>query len=482
MKSGITSGFEPVIGLEIHVRLNVKTKIFAGDLNRYGREPNTLISEISLGYPGTLPRLNRMAVEQAIKLGFSCGCTISPEITFDRKNYFYPDLPKGYQITQDRNPICSGGSIRIKSGEEIKPVALTRIHLEEDAGKSLHDQSEYESYIDFNRAGTALIEIVTEPVLNSAEEAYAVLHEVRRLILYLDISDGNMQEGSLRCDANVSVRPKGSITLGDKVEIKNINSVNNVRKAIAGEVKRQIHLKKENAQIRAETRSYDAISNTTTGMRVKETLEDYRYFPDPDLTKVIVSDEWLKSIQTVLPELPLDKEMRFRSEYGLNDRDASVLTGTLEIANYFEKVAKSSGNHKSAANWILGPVLTYLNDKHFSISQMEIAPEKIGVIIQLIDQDKISFSVASKKLLPELIAAPESSVEMISKSLGLLSGDEDKLNTIINEIVVDFPKEVKLYRNGTKKILEMLMGQVMRKSKGKADPKKARDILLNALK
>jgi len=482
MNGSITSEFEPVIGLEIHVRLNVNTKIFAGDLNRYGQEPNTLVSEISLGYPGTLPRLNRKVVEQAIKLGFSCGCTISREITFDRKNYFYPDLPKGYQITQDRNPICSGGAIRIKSEEEISLVALTRIHLEEDAGKSLHDKSEYGSYIDFNRAGTALIEIVTEPVLNSAEEAYALLHEVRRLIQYLNISDGNMQEGSLRCDANVSIRPKGSLALGDKVEIKNMNSLNNVKKAIAGEVKRQILLKKENAEILAETRSYDANSNTTTGMRVKETLEDYRYFPDPDLTKVFVSDEWLKSIQSGMPELPLDKEMRFRTEYGLDEREATVLTGTQQIANYFEKVAKACGNHKSAANWILGPVLTYLNDKQFSINQIKIVPEKIGDIIQMIDQEKISFSVASKKLLPELIAAPESSVEVISRMLGLLSGDEDNLISIVNQIVADFPNEVKLYRNGTKKILEMLMGQVMRKSNGKADPKKARNILLSALK
>lgn len=474
--------FEAIIGLEVHVRLQLNTKIFSGDINDYGLEPNTLISEISLGYPGTLPRVNKKAIEYAVKMGLACHSQIASEVSFDRKNYMYPDLPKGYQITQDRIPVCNGGYIHIRKDDTDKQIVLNRIHLEEDAGKSIHDKSEDGTLIDFNRAGTALIEIVTEPVLHSGDEAYAFLYEIRRLVRCLGISDGNMEEGSLRCDANISIRRIGDTQLGRKVEIKNMNSLNNVRKAIVFEIKRQIDLKQNGKEIISETRTFNPVAGSTSAMRVKETLTDYRYFPDPDLPPVLLTAEWLEGVRHKIPELPFEKEQRFRKEYGLSVYDASVLTSSDDLATFFESVAIECRNYKSAANWIMGPVLSVLNSKSIQIEEFDLAPKQIAGIIGFIEAGKLSYSVASRKLFPALLDTPESDIEELAEKMHLFSGQEEELVKAVNEVIEEFPKETEMLRNGKQKLLGMFMGKIMKKTKGLADPNKAKQMLLDTLK
>lgn len=474
--------FESIIGLEVHVRLQLNTKIFSSDINDYGQEPNTLISEISLGYPGTLPRVNKKAIEYAVKMGLACHSQIAPEVLFDRKNYFYPDLPKGYQITQDRIPICKGGNIHIRSNHSDKRIALNRIHLEEDAGKLMHDSSKNGTLIDFNRAGTALIEIVTEPVLHSGDEAYAFLYEIRRLVRCLGISDGNMEEGSMRCDANISIRRIGDAQLGQKVEIKNMNSLNNVRKAIVSEIKRQIILKQNGKEVISETRTYNPSSDNTSTMRAKETLTDYRYFPDPDLPPVLLTTEWLESIGNKMPELPIEKEQRFRTEFGLSVYDASVLTSSDSLAIFFESVAIECRNYKSAANWVMGPVLTVLNSRKIQIEEFRLVPKQIAAIISFIESGKLSYSVASRKLFPALLDTPESDIVKLAEKMHLFSEQEEELVKAVKEVIEEYPKETEMLRNGKQKLLGMFMGKIMKKTKDLSDPKKAKQMLLDALK
>lgn len=483
MDKSIREKYTVVIGLEVHAQLLTKTKIYAGDAAEYGGEPNTHVSVISLAHPGTLPKLNKRVAEYAMKMGLACHSEISRLQIFDRKNYFYPDLPKGYQITQDRTPICVGGYVTIntKTGGE-RNISLNRIHIEEDAGKSIHLDEETDTLVDFNRAGVPLIEIVTNPTIRSSEEAYAFLTEIRKLVRYLEICDGNMEEGSLRCDANISVMLNDAKEFGKKVEVKNMNSVRNVQRAIDREVIRQIEeLEKGNA-ILSETRTFDANTGLTHSMRTKEELNDYRYFPDPDLSPLVVSEEWLGAIAKAMPALPHQLYKKFIDTYELSEYDALVLTDSKDVAVYFEAVCKLTKNYKAASNWIMGPVKSYLNEAAISADQLPIAPLRIAELISIIDEGKINFSIASKNLFPELVKNPEVTALELAQKLSLIQdSNEGSILPIVEQIIKEFPLKVEEYKNGKKAILTMFMGEVMKRSKGKADPKIATALLLKKL-
>jgi len=417
-------------------------------------------------------------------MGIACGSEISRNVIFDRKNYFYPDLPKGYQLTQDNTPICKGGSveIRLKNGDR-KSIPLNRIHLEEDAGKSIHDGSEQYTMLDFNRAGVPLIEIVTEPAIHSSEDAYAFLAEIRKLVRYLNICDGNMEEGSLRCDANISIMPVDATVLGQKVEVKNMNSIRNVQRAIDTEIERQISLLERGEKIISETRTFDAATGATYSMRSKETVNDYRYFPDPDVSPVIVSEAWLAEIKASMPALPWELFRKFVHQYKLSEYDASVLTDSKEIALYFDEVCKHTSNFKAAANWINGPIKSYLNDITPAESEIPLPVHKLVELIMVVDAGKVNFSVASQRLLPVVIRHPESSVEELAMMHGLIQeSDIDSILPLIEEILQDFPDKVKEYKKGKSGLIGMFMGEVKKRSGGKADPKVANELLLKKLK
>ena len=483
MDKSIRDKYTVVIGLEVHAQLLTKSKIYAGDSTEYGGAPNTHVSVISLAHPGTLPKLNKKVAEYAIKMGLACNSKISKLQIFDRKNYFYPDLPKGYQITQDRTPICVGGYVTIntKEGEE-KNIGLHRIHIEEDAGKSIHLDEETDTLVDFNRAGVPLIEIVTNPELRSSDEAYAFLTEIRKLVRYLDICDGNMEEGSLRCDANISLMLKGASEFGKKVEVKNMNSIRNVQRAIDREVVRQIEELEKGNNISSETRTFDANTGLTHSMRTKEELNDYRYFPDPDLSPLVVSEEWLNKMKTSMPALPRELHKKYIHDYGLSEYDALVLTDSKDVALYFEEVCQLTGNYKAASNWMMGPVKSYLNEVAISADQFPIPPHRIAELISIIDDGKINFSMASKNLFPELLKHPEKSVLELAQQLNLIQdSDENSILPLVEQIIKEFPLKVEEYKNGKKAILTMFMGEVMKRSKGKADPKVATALLLKKL-
>lgn len=483
MDKEIRAKYTAVIGLEVHAQLLTKSKMYSSDSTEYGSLPNTNVSVITLGHPGTLPRVNKKAVEYAIKMGLACNAEITRESVFARKNYFYPDLPKGYQITQDKSPICKGGfvAVKTKDGQE-KDVHLTRIHMEEDAGKSMHLAEETDTLVDFNRAGVPLIEIVTEPDIRSSEEAYAFLTEVRKLVKYLDICDGNMEEGSMRCDANISVMLKGAKQFGTKVEVKNMNSIRNVQRAIRHEIERQILLLEEGKTFFSETRTFDAATGTTASMRTKEELNDYRYFPEPDLSPLVVSDEWLKKIQSEIPSLPHELYEKFVEEYKLPDYDAAVLTDTKEIALFFEQLCEKTNNYKAASNWVMGPVKSHLNELTLHISQFPVTPEKLAELIQLVEDGKVSFSVASQKIYPEILNGAGQSPLQIAKDMNLIQqSDFDSIQPIIDEVLESLPQKVAEYKSGKKGLLGLFMGEVMKKSKGKADPRVASELLKERL-
>lgn len=475
--------YELVIGLEVHAQLLTASKMYNSDSTEYGNLPNTNISANTLGHPGTLPKVNKKAVEFAIKMGLACDSEITRRNIFARKNYFYPDLPKGYQLTQDKGPICVGGKVPIVlSNGEKKSIALTRIHMEEDAGKSMHLADEVDTLVDFNRAGVPLIEIVSEPDLRSSEEAYNFLVEIKKLVKYLDICDGNMEEGSLRCDANVSVRLWGATELGKKVEVKNMNSFRNVSRAIEYEFERQIGVVERNEVVLSETRTFDATTGTTAGMRAKEDLNDYRYFPEPDLGPVIISQEWLNSVKETMPSLPRELFERFVTEFGLPDYDAGVLTDTKEIALYFEELCQETGNYKAASNWMMGPVKSHLNELTLSIHEFPIKPKQLAELIALIDEGKINFSVASQKIYPELIKDSSRSSLEIAQEMNLIQeSDEGSLKPIVEKVLAENSAKVEEYRSGKKGLMSMFMGQVMKQSQGKADPKVASKILIELL-
>jgi aspartyl-tRNA(Asn)/glutamyl-tRNA(Gln) amidotransferase subunit B len=483
MDGPIISKYTPVIGLEVHAQLSTLSKIFAGDSAMFGDAPNTNVSVITLAHPGTLPKLNKKAVEFAIKMGLACNSEISRWQIFDRKNYFYPDLPKGYQITQDKTPICKGGYVTIKtsSGEKLN-IVLNRVHLEEDAGKSIHLENEVDTLIDLNRAGVALIEIVTEPVIHTSEDASAFLAEVRQLVRYLEICDGNMEEGSMRCDANVSVKLKEAKELGKKVEVKNMNSMRNVQRAIDREILRQIELLEKGEIVISETRTFDANTGLTHSMRTKEELNDYRYFPDPDLSPLEISDSWLSSIKSSIPALPNERIERYVNEFGLSEYDALVLTEAKEIANYFENACQYTKNYKAVSNWIMGPIKSYLNERAIEVNEFALKPETIADVINLIDEGKINFSIASKQLFPALLANSDKKVVELAKHLNLIQDSNvDSLSPIVDEVIAAFPEKVTEYKKGKKALLAMFMGEVMKRSKGKADPKVINELLFKKL-
>lgn len=475
--------YTAVIGLEIHAQLATKSKIFVGDAAMFGNAPNTTVSAISLGHPGTLPKLNKKAVEYAIRMGVACNCEISRFNIFDRKNYFYPDLPKGYQITQDRTPICKGGYIKVQTKEGERTLTLNRIHLEEDAGKSIHLPEEADTLVDLNRAGVPLIEIVTEPCLRSSEEAYALLTEIRKLVRYLGICDGNMEEGSLRCDANVSVMLKDAKKFGRKVEVKNMNSIRNVQRAIDYEIERQINEIERGHEIISETRTFDADSGKTFGMRTKEELNDYRYFPDPDLSPMTVSEEWLESIKAEIPALPAELFKKFVEEYNLPEYDAQVLTESRDIAEFFEETCRYVNNRKAVSNWVMGPVKSYLNEHNIDASDFPLPGASLAALINLVESGKVSYTAASRQLFSALLKNPADTPLELAQRLNLIQeSDHGAISPIIDEVIKEFPLKVEEYKNGKKGIIAMFMGEVMKRSKGKADPKVANALLAEKLK
>lgn len=467
------SEFEAVIGLEIHIQLQTKSKAFSFDSTEYGALPNTQVSPISLGHPGTLPKHNKTAIEMALKMGLALECDIRRINQYSRKNYFYADLPKGYQITQFDTPLCNNGhvTIKLKDGVE-KNIRLTRIHMEEDTGKSMHDQDLNDTLVDYNRAGTPLIEVVTEPDVKSGDEAYAFVTEIRRLVRYLEICDGNMEEGSLRCDANISVMPKGSKTFGTKVEVKNMNSISNVKRAIDFEIERQIELINSGGTVVGETRGFNGLAGTTFSMRKKEAINDYRYFPEPDLPPTIITQEYIDEVKSKMPELPRALFKRFTNEYGLSDYDASVLIDDKLSAFYFENVCKITTNYKAVSNWITVAIRGYLNENALGIDEFKLSPAQIAEIIELIDKGVINHTIASQKLFPALLASPEMMPNQLVNELNLsINSDTTFIEEIIDEVLALFPEKVEEYKSGKKGLLGMFVGEVMKRSKGKADPK-----------
>lgn len=476
------TGFEVVIGLEVHVQLLTESKIFSPDANRFGSDPNQHIHVVSLGHPGSMPKLNKAALEFAIEMGLACHSQISRYNFFDRKNYFYPDLPKGYQITQDKTPICRRGYVEIgfETGSS-KKITLHKIHLEEDAGKLIHLDGRDESAVDYNRAGVPLIEIVTEPVIRSAADAGAFLAEVRKIVRFLGISDGHMEEGSLRCDANVSVRRTGDTKLGSKVEVKNLNSIRYVQKAIEAEAARQIELITEGKQIVSETRLFDPDKGQTFGMRMKEELNDYRYFPEPDLAPFVVDEKLLESIKAKMAKLPREYFDEFTTKFGLPVYDAQVLTETRDLAQLFMSIAAHTANFKQASNWIMGPLKSFMNEKNIAASQIPVEPDKIAELIEMVDSSQVSYTVAVQQIFPELLTSKKRPLEIAQEKNLIQESDSAVLLAVVSEVLEQNQEKVELYRSGKKGLLGMFMGEVMKKTQGKADPKLANKLLLESL-
>lgn len=480
--AAIKDTYEVVVGLEVHAQLLTESKLFCGDSAAFGGDPNTHISPITLAHPGTLPKLNKKAVEYAIRMGLACHCEISRNNYFARKNYFYPDLPKGYQLSQHTTPVCIGGHVTIRTAEGEKAIRLNRIHMEEDAGKSIHDADPDSTCVDYNRAGVPLVEIVTEPDIRSGDEAYAYLTELRKLLRYLAICDGNMEEGSMRCDANVSVRKKGDTKLGTKVEVKNLNSIRNVKKAIEIEAQRLIGLLEKGEPIIQQTRSFDAGNNTTFALRTKEDANDYRYFADPDLTPFRVTEEMLASIRRDIPALPEARIARYTTQLQLPDYDARVICDEKETADYFEAVIEHISNYKAAANWMLGPVKSWLNDNNAIITEFPVSAASLAALIALVDSNQVNFSIASTRVLPALLKTPEKAPLDIARELNLLQdSDEGNVAAWIEEVLNKMPDKVAEYQKGKKGLMGLFVGEVKKISKGKADPKLTNDILLKKL-
>ena len=482
MEASIRDKYEVVIGLEVHAQMLTKTKAYSNDVNEYGSAPNSNISVVTLGHPGTLPVMNKKTIEFAIKLGLACDAHIAPAQHFARKNYFYPDLPKGYQITQDTTPICTGGSIVIRTDDGTeKSIGLTRIHMEEDAGKSIHDVDVYDTLVDLNRAGTPLLEIVSEPDMRSSMEAYHYLTEVRKLVRYLDICDGNMEEGSLRCDANVSVRLVGVSEFGTKVEVKNMNSIRNVQRAIEFEVLRQIEVLENGGSLAQETRAFDALKGITISMRSKEAANDYRYFPEPDLPPISITKEQIEHVALEMPALPRALFQRYTKEFGLSEYDAYNITDNKGIALYYESILVHTKNYKSAANWLMGDVKSYLNEFGIEMEKFPIKPLVIAQLIHLVEEGKVSSSVASQHIFPALIESEETPLQIAERLNLMQNSDEDALKGFILKVFELHADEVTRYRAGEKQLTGFFMGQLMKVSQGKADPKLANGLLRQML-
>lgn len=482
MSSTVYDKYQLVVGLEVHAQLNTQSKAFSYDSASYGAMPNTQISPISLGHPGTLPKLNEQVLEHAVKLGLAMHCDIRRWNEFARKNYFYADLPKGYQITQDKTPICNNGWLDVVSDDGgIRRIGVTRIHMEEDAGKSIHDLDPYDSLVDLNRCGVPLLEIVSEPDIRTPKEAYNYLTEVRKLVRYLEICDGNMEEGSLRCDANISVMLKGSTDFGVKVEVKNMNSIRNVQRAIEYEFKRQIDLLEANKSYTSETRSFDAVNGTTFSLRSKEQANDYRYFPEPDLQPVIIDKSYIDTVRKAMPPLPAELLSKFQDQYGLSAYDAQVLTDSKDIALFFEELAKQTTNYKAAANWIMGPVKSVINAEASSLQSLNLKASRLAELIQLIDDQVVSNSVASQRIFPELLKKDESPLVIAQRLNVVQESNADQLALQVKEILGRYPEKVEEYKNGKKGVIGLFMGDLMKMTQGKADPKVATQIFIQQL-
>ncbi len=475
--SNYSDKYEAVIGLEVHAQLLTKSKLFCGDDASFGAEPNMHVSPITLAHPGTLPKLNKEAIELAVRMGLACNCEIERKNYFARKHYFYPDLPKGYQLSQHTTPICVGGFVKIKTADGEKNVQLNRIHMEEDAGKSMHDQHDLYSVVDYNRAGVPLIEIVTEPDLHSGDEAAAYFTEIRKLVRTLNVCDGNMDEGSLRCDANISIRLKGDPKLGTKVEIKNLNSIRFLKKAIDFEVMRMIEMKDKGENVIQQTRGFNPETETTFAIRTKEDADDYRYMADPDLPPFIITDDFIAGIKAALPELSEQKKQRFINQYTLPEYDAALLTEDKETADYFEETAKHTTSFKQIANWLLGPVKSVMNEEGIEINELQLTPAALASIIQLVEEGKVSHTIAVQKLFPAMLKSSHVSAAELAQQMNLLQErNEDALQLLIDEVLSAMPDKVTEYKKGKKGLIGLFVGEVMKKSKGKADPK-----LLNQL-
>jgi len=472
--------FETVIGLEVHAQLRTNTKIFCGCSTEFGRPPNTQTCPVCLGLPGSLPVINKRAVEMAIRTGLALNCSIRSTNIFARKHYFYPDLPKGYQISQYEEPICEWGWIDLNVNGSSKRVRIRRAHLEEDAGKNIHAGEDSHSYVDLNRAGTPLLEIVTEPDMHSADEVVAYLKSLRDVLVYLDVCDGNMEQGSMRCEPNISLRPVGSDTLGTKVELKNINSFKFVKDATEYEIKRQTKVLTEGGKIYQETRLWNIELGQTVVMRSKEEAHDYRYFPDPDLLPLSISDEWIDELRSTLQELPQVRHERFITEYSLPEYDAGVLTKSRELADYFESCVKLFSEPKTISNFIMGELLRELNQAGTAVESSPVSPDRLVELLQLVHDGTISLK-AAKDIFPELYAGEKSAKQLVEEKGLQQVSDEGALETLVQEALEKNPGQVEQFRGGKETVLGFFVGQVMKASSGKANPQKVSDLLKRAL-
>lgn len=474
--------YEVVIGLEVHAQLLTKSKLFCGDSAAFGASPNTHISPITLAHPGVLPKMNKQAIAHAIRLGIALNCDIEQHNYFARKNYFYPDLPKGYQISQHTTPICKNGLVPIKLHDTERKIKLNRIHIEEDAGKSLHDVDENFTAIDLNRAGVPLLEIVSEPDIHSSEEAFAYLTVLRKLVRWIGICDGNMEEGSMRCDANISIRPRGDKKLGTRVEVKNLNSIRNVKRAIDVEVQRLIKITEAGEKITQETRSYDADNNRTFSLRSKEEADDYRYFADPDLTPFNITSEYINNIQQSMPALPEALEAKYQAIYQLPLYDAQFICSDKLMVDYFEQTIQYHQHYKAIVNWLMGPVKSYLNDTGIEINQFALQPQKLAELVQLVDSGKTSFSIASTKIFSALLLHTEKTALQVATELNLLQEhDSESITAWIDEVIAKMPDKVAEYKKGKKALIGLFAGEVKKASKGKADMQAVNKILAEKL-
>ena len=473
--------FETVIGLEVHAQLKTKSKIFCGCTTAFGNPPNTNTCPVCLGMPGVLPVLNKKVVEFAMKMALATNCAIGPLNQFARKNYFYPDLPKGYQISQFDLPIAEHGWVEVETGGRSRRIGLTRIHMEEDAGKLIHDEREPVSYVDLNRTGVPLIEIVSEPDIRSPEEAAAYLKKLHAILRYLDICDGNMQEGSFRCDANISLRPVGQQELGTRTELKNMNSFKNVQKALEFEVRRQRDLLLDGGRIIQETLLWDADRNLTNAMRSKEEAHDYRYFPDPDLVPVVISEAWIEEVRATLPELPDARKRRFVEQLGLPEDDAVVLTSSRELADYFEAALAGYANGKKLGNWLMTELLRLMKgEEALDISQCPVSPENLAKLLTLIDAGTISGKIA-KTVFEEMMLSGQDP-ETVVKEKGLVQiSDQGEIMTIVREIIAANPEQAQQFQEGKTKVMGFFVGQLMKQTGGKANPGLANELFVKAL-
>jgi aspartyl-tRNA(Asn)/glutamyl-tRNA(Gln) amidotransferase subunit B len=479
----VIAKYEPVIGLEVHVQLATHTKIFCGCPTGFGAPPNTNVCPVCLGLPGALPVLSRQAVEMAIQAGLALNCRVNPRSVFARKNYFYPDLPKGYQISQYDQPVAEHGYVDIEVNGERKRIGVTRVHMEDDAGKSIHDgfkDSDRYTYVDLNRSGTPLIEIVSEPDMRSADEAHAYLTEVKQILQYVAVSTCDMEKGHLRCDANVSVRLKGAEKFGTKAEVKNLNSFRFLKLAVDQEIERQVAIVESGGRVMQETRLFNPDTGETVGMRSKEHAHDYRYFPEPDLVPLTVSEAWLGEVRKAMPELPGARRARFIADYGLREYDSHVLTSTRALSDYFEQTAKASGDPKTAANWVMGDLAGALKEAGKDIAESPVSAENLGKLVALIAQGKTSGKLA-KEVFPKMFATGDPP-EAIMQREGLTQiSDEGALGKIIDDVIAANPKQVEQYRGGKTTVIGFFVGQVMKASRGQADPAAVNKLLAEKL-